>query len=302
MNSLIVSAVHNLLCTLHAIRCVGISGQFPSEYVTAVVSGQALGGVFTAIVDIITITFATDPRNSAFTFFNIGNGLLALSLIAYVIVSRTAHFKYYTSEKPTTAKTSQVQAHRNEPVFRDVLNKMWLYGFTEWMVRSHSHSINLHSADKYTIHFWFILSVHVCAQQVFVATLCVYPSVTVLVSSESRGNGHPWNDVYFVPVTNYLIFNSGDYLGRILAGMLEWVMSDQIDTQTNALPLKLLLANYLHCLHPISYVTFCSRAISRVWLPSCRYSESHSFPAFCYATQFRGTHYPFSYIPTTFSF
>lgn len=59
-------------------------------------------------------------------------------------------------------------------------------------------------------------------QQVFVATLCVYPSVTVLVSSESRGNGHPWNDVYFVPVTNYLIFNSGDYLGRILAGMLEW--------------------------------------------------------------------------------
>lgn len=121
---------------------LGISGQFPSEYVTAVVSGQALGGVFTAIVDIITITFATDPRNSAFTFFNIGNGLLALSLIAYVIVSQTAHFKYYTSDKPTTAKTSQVQMQRGEPVFRDVLNKMWLYGFTEWMVRItflHSH-------------------------------------------------------------------------------------------------------------------------------------------------------------------
>lgn len=30
-------------------------------------------------------------------------------------------------------------------------------------------------------------------------------------------------DVYFVPVVNYLIFNSGDYLGRILAGMIEWV-------------------------------------------------------------------------------
>lgn len=59
--------------------------------------------------------------------------------------------------------------------------------------------------------------------QVFVVTLCVYPSVTVLVSSESRGNGHPWNDVYFIPVTNYLIFNSGDYLGRILAGLIEWV-------------------------------------------------------------------------------
>lgn len=31
------------------------------------------------------------------------------------------------------------------------------------------------------------------------------------------------SDIYFVPVVNYLIFNSGDYLGRILAGMIEWV-------------------------------------------------------------------------------
>lgn len=60
-------------------------------------------------------------------------------------------------------------------------------------------------------------------QQVFVVTLSVYPAVTVLINSQYHGNGHPWNDVYFVPVTNYLIFNSGDYLGRILAGMIEWV-------------------------------------------------------------------------------
>lgn len=54
-------------------------------------------------------------------------------------------------------------------------------------------------------------------------TLSVYPSVTVLINSQNHGNGHSWNDVYFMPVTNYLIFNSGDYLGRILAGLIEWV-------------------------------------------------------------------------------
>lgn len=32
--------------------------------------------------------------------------------------------------------------------------------------------------------------------------------------------------MYFVPVVNYLVFNSGDYLGRILAGMIEWVSMD----------------------------------------------------------------------------
>lgn len=30
-------------------------------------------------------------------------------------------------------------------------------------------------------------------------------------------------DVYFMPVANYLCFNAGDYLGRIIAGVLEKV-------------------------------------------------------------------------------
>lgn len=30
-------------------------------------------------------------------------------------------------------------------------------------------------------------------------------------------------DIYFVPVVNYLLFNSGDYLGRIFAGLFEKV-------------------------------------------------------------------------------
>ncbi|XP_031624259.1 equilibrative nucleoside transporter 1 [Contarinia nasturtii] len=174
----------------------GISGQFPSEYITAVVSGQALGGVFTAIIEIITITFASDPSESALIFFTIGNILLVLSLVAYILMGRTKFFKYYTTDRSgaLSPKNSRLQLQRQpslvgmEPKFWEVMNKMWLYGFTEWMV--------------------------------FVATLSVYPSVTVLISSQNRG--HPWNDVYFIPVTNYLIFNSGDYLGRILAGLIEW--------------------------------------------------------------------------------
>lgn len=105
---------------------------------TAVVSGQALGGVFTAIIEIVTITFSSDPRGSAFIFFTIGNILLVLSLIAYVVMSRTEFFKHFTADKTISPKTSHSQLHRQqstvEPVFRDVLNKMWLYGFTEWLV------------------------------------------------------------------------------------------------------------------------------------------------------------------------
>lgn len=174
----------------------GVCGLFPSEYMTAVVSGQALGGVFTAVTEIITITFSTDDRKSTFIFFIIGNVLCMLAVITYIILPRTNHFKHYTVEKCTMRPNRSERGASDavaqvEPNFKNVLNKIWLYGFTEWLV--------------------------------FVVTLSVYPAVTVLVNSESHGNGHPWNDIYFIPVTNYLIFNSGDYLGRILAGMFEWV-------------------------------------------------------------------------------
>lgn len=106
------------------------------------VSGQALGGVFTAIIEIMTITFSSDPRGSALIFFTIGNILLVVSLIAYIAMSRTEFFKHFTAEKILTPKTSTAHIHSNlhrqvsvvEPVFKDVLNKMWLYGFTEWLV------------------------------------------------------------------------------------------------------------------------------------------------------------------------
>lgn len=121
----------------HHVIYAGISGQFPSEYITAVVSGQALGGVFTAIIEIMTITFASDPRASALIFFIIGNSLLVLSLIAYIIMARSTFFRYFTAEK-SVQKTNFSQLQRQpsirEPIFREILNKMWMYGFTEWLV------------------------------------------------------------------------------------------------------------------------------------------------------------------------
>lgn len=136
----------------------GISGQFPSEYVTAVVSGQALGGVFTAIIEIMTITFASDPRGSALIFFTIGNILLVLSVVAYVFMTRAVFFRYYTSEKSvqkTNFSRLQRQPSIREPVFREVLNKIWLYGFTEWLVRKWMRDMFIKLVHQWMVWFRF---------------------------------------------------------------------------------------------------------------------------------------------------
>ncbi|XP_049281559.1 equilibrative nucleoside transporter 1 [Anopheles funestus] len=178
----------------------GIAGQFSAHYMTAAVSGQALGGIFSAVADIIALTFASNPSTTAFVFFIVGCLVLLLSLVAYIVMSKTLFFKYYTCSK--TLMKSSLEADpstremcaRLEPRFPIVMRKIWIYGFSEWLV--------------------------------FVTTLSIYPAVTVLVGSQNHGR--PWNDVYFLPVVNYLLFNTGDYLGRVFAGLFEWPWNNSI--------------------------------------------------------------------------
>ncbi|XP_055682994.1 equilibrative nucleoside transporter 2 [Lutzomyia longipalpis] len=187
--------VMNIAAAILSGGLFGIAGQFPSEYMTAVVSGQALGGIFAALCEIISLTFGASPNTTALVYFSIAIVVMIISLATYFLMSRTLFFKYYTHTASRAPRRLQDETRLlgespSSPDFRIILRKIWLYGFSEWFV--------------------------------FVVTLSVYPAVTVLVHSENHGNGHLWNDVFFTTVVNYLIFNSGDYLGRIIAGLFEW--------------------------------------------------------------------------------
>lgn len=73
----------------------GIAGLFPSEYMTAVVSGQALGGIFTALTFILVLAFGAAPNATAFIFFSIGIALILVNIICYAIVEKKEFFRYY---------------------------------------------------------------------------------------------------------------------------------------------------------------------------------------------------------------
>lgn len=157
----------------------GIAGQFPSEYMTAVVSGQALGGIFAALAEIIIITFQATPETSAFFYFIIGTVALMASIVLYVVINHTFYFKYFINHQIGGGASSDrreliaapVNNVPHEAKFRTVFDKIWVYGFSEWLV--------------------------------FVTTLAIYPSVTVLVVSQNKGNGHLWNGEWGLCFSNY---------------------------------------------------------------------------------------------------
>ncbi|KAK8751945.1 hypothetical protein OTU49_011201 [Cherax quadricarinatus] len=67
----------------------GVAGMFPEKYMTAVVAGQALGGVFASGARIVSLSVGAKDENAAFIYFMIAVVVMILTLTAYLYMSKT---------------------------------------------------------------------------------------------------------------------------------------------------------------------------------------------------------------------
>jgi len=67
---------------------MGIVGKFSPKYITAMSGGQALGGIFTALTEVCSLWIGASPVLSGLVYFIIGDTVLLLSLIAYILLER----------------------------------------------------------------------------------------------------------------------------------------------------------------------------------------------------------------------
>lgn len=141
----------------------GIVGKFSPKYITATVGGQALGGIFAAIAQIISLAIGASSVHSAFVYFMVGNILLFISFILYIVLSKTIFFKYHISDRMGIAQNEfNSDLLRPRIVNRKaILQKIWQYGASIFLV--------------------------------FCISLSVYPAVTVLIESENKASGKAWN-------------------------------------------------------------------------------------------------------------
>ena len=173
----------------------GVAGKFPPQFMGAAMAGQAVGGIFPAVVDIVITSLNVQEKDIGFWCFLIATGVLMVSLLLFLYSSRTAFFKYYAIEG--VHEVSADVADVNDPPPSQ---------------RGPALSRVLHSLR----HAWhYCLSVFL----VFSVSLSVYPALTVLAVSQFHGRGthSKWGDQYFNLVSNFLLFNVGDFVGRTLA-------------------------------------------------------------------------------------
>jgi equilibrative nucleoside transporter 1/2/3 len=176
---------------------LGVAGKFPPSYMGAVFSGQAVGGIFASVSNVIFLAVGASPTQAAFFCFVLSVIFLATAMVAYAFVTKSEFYKFYLGETPQPTlddhKLLDGSAdHKSKiPVKVNPLTVMldiWPYG----------------------------VAVLMC----FLVTLGCFPALTVRVVS-TVGEG-PWANKFFIPVSCFVLFNVGDYLGRQTAEWVQW--------------------------------------------------------------------------------
>uniref|UniRef100_A0A2S2Q105 Equilibrative nucleoside transporter 3 n=1 Tax=Sipha flava TaxID=143950 RepID=A0A2S2Q105_9HEMI len=136
---------------------------FDSYYMTATVSGQALGGIVAALAQILALWWGASSVHSAFVYFLFADLFILFSLVLYAILVKTDIYKYYVQDIPAStwirhSSSTQYSLLDSDQVSvvnnYDVLKKIWKLGLS------------------------------ICYN--FLITMSVYPAVTVLITSLNK--------------------------------------------------------------------------------------------------------------------
>ena len=150
---------------------------------------QGLGGILAAVVNILLLWAGGDPVTAAFYCFLLSVLFLSGSFFAFLFASRTEFFRNYVRDTaaPQLDEATPLLDGPAKPIsVAAVLRDIWVEGLT--------------------------------VLNIYIVTLACFPGLAVLVQSTGQlGGDTEWNTVYFVPVSCFLLYNVGDYLGRILA-------------------------------------------------------------------------------------
>jgi len=182
---------------------LGVAGKFPPAYMGAVFSGQAVGGIFASGCNVVFLALGATAVQSGFFCFLTSVVFLLTALVAYGLVTKSEFYQYHLGEK-----TVEVDKEKKPEDSK--------------LLESNGDAIPTIPVKVNPFHVLIQISPYAAAVcLVFTVTLGCFPAITLQVVS-TMPKGSAWHDKFYVPVACFLLFNIGDYIGRFLAGLLQW--------------------------------------------------------------------------------
>ncbi|XP_072031401.1 equilibrative nucleoside transporter 1-like isoform X1 [Amphiura filiformis] len=198
----------------------GLAGVLPKKYTQAIMAGQGLGGILPALISIISIAAFKDPNWSGFVYFLCAVIAIVITVVAYVILPRLEFASYYLNKQnihlgldfdyDTWFSNSQ-EAFSSEQ-----------YSSGRDIISSRSFELKTTRTPPFLAIFKKIWIPAVLVMLVFLVTLGCFPGATSQIDALN------WKSQYFTPVTCFLLFNSMDFVGRSLPGLIHWPSEKQL--------------------------------------------------------------------------
>uniref|UniRef100_A0A7N8Y7C1 Equilibrative nucleoside transporter 1-like n=1 Tax=Mastacembelus armatus TaxID=205130 RepID=A0A7N8Y7C1_9TELE len=172
----------------------GMAGLLPASYTTPIMSGQGLAGTFAAFAMICAIASGSELDDAALGYFITACVVIFLSILSYTILPKLVNMHF---------------CHMNKMCFCNCCLR---------------HIILLYViVYLFSIQIW-ALALSVCFT--FTVTIGTFPAITADTKS-SIAEGGSW-DLYFIPVSCFLLFNLCDWGGRSLTAVFMWPEKDSI--------------------------------------------------------------------------
>uniref|UniRef100_A0A3P8X1U6 Solute carrier family 29 member 1 (Augustine blood group) n=1 Tax=Cynoglossus semilaevis TaxID=244447 RepID=A0A3P8X1U6_CYNSE len=201
----------------------GMAGSMPGSYTTPIMSGQGLAGTFAAFAMICAIASGSELHDAAFGYFITACAVISLTIFSYILLPRLEFFQFHQNKK--------MKQTTNEDVDKSVHLKAT--GWSNFHVTLHSLT-HIHTDDEeadkekpnVSVRTIFMkiwpLALSVCFT--FTVTIGTFPAITADTKS-TLAQGQAW-DVYFIPVSCFLLFNLCDWGGRSLTAVCMWPKQD----------------------------------------------------------------------------
>jgi len=220
----------------------GVVGRFPSDYIGAVYSGQAISGIFASVTCVIIrilrdrvekenneSTCKECAQSEAFFCFLIAVSFLIVTLILYIRSTRSKFYQFYFQDEINCVDIENTDSNEIEKILSSETSQLLKNDHnsssdkTSYAKELYMDVVNSWNVSKniryYALSIWLT----------FAISLSCFPAITVLYNSVNGERYPNWSENYFILVCCFVLFNVGDYVGRFIAEKVQWPKPGKIN-------------------------------------------------------------------------
>lgn len=216
--TLILLFALNSFSSVYQCSMFGLAGILGRSYVSALMSGQSIAGLFSTIAAIVSASI--DPIRSGHCETDVSDSnsenITMVYFLSAVIIMLMCIVSFLF-----LMKMQFIQHH-----LHDALNgksSISAYDETTPMLVKKGGTAQAASILYITYQIWaYAVSVFL----IFAVTLSLFPAVLTNIRSISyhsnRPEEHPWSDCLFIPLMCFLVFTTSDLAGRVIPQWIMW--------------------------------------------------------------------------------